>query len=355
MLIREIRVYKKDLKLIRPYKIAFKEISSVENGIVEIRAGNGLTGYGAFNPSCEVVNETLQDALNLLDEENLQFLAGRDIREINQLCYEVQLKFKKSPGARTGLEIALYDLFTQYLGVPLAFYLGRKIKSMPTSITIGIKNVQDTLREGKEYIDRKFKIIKIKTGSSVEEDIERIVRFREVFGKEITVITDANQGYSPSEILRFYQQTKDFNISLIEQPHKAGDENQLIGLPQVIRKRIVLDESLVTSEDARKLVQYPDVFGYFNIKLMKCGGISEALRIAEIASVNGLGLMWGCNDESIISITAALHAAFSCSNTEFIDLDGSLDLAEDVVNGGFILKDGIMTLPDRPGLGLQYD
>ena len=93
--------------------------------------------------------------------------------------------------------------------------------------------------------------------------------------------------------------------------------------------------------------------GIFNIKLMKCGGISEGLKIADIGLREGIDLFWGCNDESIISITAALHAAFACSNTKYIDLDGSLDLARDIVKGGFILKDGIMQCSDKPGLGVE--
>ena len=73
-----------------------------------------------------------------------------------------------APTARTGLEIALYDLFTQHLGIPLVRFLGRKIDSMPTSITIGIRNVHDTLEEAKEYIGRGFRILKVKLGISLE-------------------------------------------------------------------------------------------------------------------------------------------------------------------------------------------
>jgi L-alanine-DL-glutamate epimerase-like enolase superfamily enzyme len=97
----------------------------------------------------------------------------------------------------------------------------------------------------------------------------------------------------------------------------------------------------------------PKAAGIFNIKLMKCGGISQGLKIADIALHEGIDLFWGCNDESIVSITAALHAAFACANTKYIDLDGSLDLARDVVKGGFILKDGLMSCSDKPGLGVE--
>jgi L-alanine-DL-glutamate epimerase-like enolase superfamily enzyme len=101
------------------------------------------------------------------------------------------------------------------------------------------------------------------------------------------------------------------------------------------------------------LIKPPLASGIFNIKLMKCGGVSQALKIADIAALEGVDLFWGCNEESIVSISAGLHAAFACTNTKYIDLDGSLDLGRDVVKGGFILKDGVMYCNDQPGLGVE--
>ena len=142
-------------------------------------------------------------------------------------------------------------------------------------------------------------------------------------------------------------------MELIEQPLPAKAVADLKKLPDEIKARIAADESLLSAKDALELINPPSAAGIFNIKLMKCGGISQALKIADIGLTGGIDLFWGCNDESIISITAALHAAFACSNTKYIDLDGSLDLARDVVRGGFILKDGIMSCSDKPGLGVE--
>jgi L-alanine-DL-glutamate epimerase-like enolase superfamily enzyme len=116
---------------------------------------------------------------------------------------------------------------------------------------------------------------------------------------------------------------------------------------------LVADESLIHAADAFALSHSPLSFGVYNIKLMKCGGIKAAKEIATVAQQAGINLFWGCNDESIISITAALHAAYSCANTKYIDLDGSLDLSRDVVKGGFILKDGFMYCSEKPGLGVE--
>ena len=128
---------------------------------------------------------------------------------------------------------------------------------------------------------------------------------------------------------------------------------EMKALPKEIRDTIAADESLVNVENAFELVSGTRASGIFNIKLMKCGGIHQALRIAEVARLANCDLMWGCNDESIVSISAGLHVAFSCPHTKYIDLDGSLDLARDMVKGGFVIKDGIMTLAGGPGLGVE--
>lgn len=352
MQIKSIKVWKMDLGNTKPYTIAFKTVDEVLNAFVEITLSNGITGIGAANPSEYVTGEHLDQTMATLSEGNLEFLKGRDIREINQLLFEVTTKFPTTPAARAALDIALHDALTKYLDMPLVRFLGQKIKSMPTSNTIGIKNVEETLKETDDYVKRGFKAIKVKTGKDVEEDIERLVKMREKHGKKIAIRVDANQGYTAAQTVDFYNRTKALNIELIEQPLPAKAVAEIRRLPEPVRKVIAADESLISPKDALELVKPPGAVGIFNIKLMKSGGIGQAQQIANIGLLDGIDLFWGCNDESIVSITAGLHAAFACPNTRYIDLDGSLDLAKDAVRGGFILEDGIMRCSDQPGLGV---
>lgn len=351
--IKDIKVWREDLANTKPYTIAYKTTDEVHSGFVEITLENGTTGMGAGNPSEYVTGENLDQCMKALEEKNIQFLIGRDVREIHQLTYEIWQKMPNNPAARAALDIALYDAFTKHLGVPLVKYLGQKIKSMPTSNTIGIMNVEETLKEAEDYGKRGFTVLKVKLGINLEEDIERMVKLREKFGNKFTIRIDANQGYTTEKTIEFYNKTKHLNIELIEQPLKAKAIDEMKKLPEEIRKVIAADESLISPKDAIELIKPPSASGIFNIKLMKCGGVSQALKIAEIAALENVELFWGCNEESIISITAALHAAFSCSHTKYIDLDGSLDLGKDVVKGGFILKDGVMYCNDKPGLGVE--
>jgi L-alanine-DL-glutamate epimerase-like enolase superfamily enzyme len=353
MKIKDIKVWSVDLGNTKPYTIAFKTIDEVKNAFVEITLENGTTGIGSGNPSEYVVGESLEQCMEALQEKNIEFLIDRDIRELNQLTFEVWKKLPDNPSARAALDIALYDAFTKFLGVPLVKYLGQKIKKLPTSNTIGIKNVDETSREAEEYIKRGFKVRKVKLGKDLDEDVERIMKLRERFGNSVVIRIDANQGYTVEQTIQFYGRTYDLDVELIEQPLPAKEISALKSLPKEVRRVVAADESLITPSDAIELLKPPKAAGIYNIKLMKCGGISQALKIADVALHEDIDLFWGCNDESIVSITAALHAAFACENTKYIDLDGSLDLAKDVVKGGFILKNGFMSCSDKPGLGVE--
>ena len=353
MKIKNIKVWSVDLGNTKPYTIAFKTVDEVINVFVEITLENGMTGLGAANPSEYVTGENLVQTQAALAEKHLEFIVGQDIREFNLLLDLVTRKFAKTPAAAAAIDIALHDAFTKFLGVPLVKYLGQKIKTMPTSNTIGIKGVEETLKEAAEYGKLGFKALKVKIGKDLEEDIERLVKLREMFGSKFSIRIDANQGYTAAMTIDFYKRTKGLDLELIEQPLPAKAVPEIRTLPEEVRKVIAADESLLSPKDALALLKPTPAVGIYNIKLMKCGGIRQALRIADIAFHESIDLFWGCNDESRVSITAALHAAFSCSQTKYIDLDGSLDLAQDIVKAGFILNDGMMSCSDKPGLGLE--
>ncbi len=351
MTIKSIKVYKKNLALTRPYTIATKTISDVESVFVEIALSNGIIGLGAANPAKEVVGEDADMSLRNLQSDDIQCFVGRDIAEIFSMISSVSAAFPHAPGTLAAMDIALHDAFCQYLKLPIAQFYGHKITSMPTSVTIGIKNVADTVAEAHEYWDAGFRILKVKLGLDMTEDIERLVKLREHFGQSMRIRIDANQGYETNQVVDFFNKIQGLNIELVEQPTAVGEEKALLTLPYNIRQQIAADESLKDIEMALFLGGTKRV-GIFNIKLMKCGGIREALKIATIAEAAKVDLFWGCNDESIVSIAAALHVAFSCSHTKYIDLDGSFDLAEDVVQSGWVLKNGVMSLNSGAGLGL---
>jgi L-alanine-DL-glutamate epimerase-like enolase superfamily enzyme len=353
MKIKSIRAYLKNLALSKPYSIAGYTFSDVENVFLEVELENGMVGKGAASPAEEVVGETCKQTFKNCQSAFFENLVGRDIRHFRQLIEEVKRHFPQLPGTQAALDIALHDAFGQFLGIPVVEFYGQKITQLPTSVTVGIMSVEDTLREAAEYVRLGFKVLKVKTGENVEQDIERVLKLNERFQNKFKIRVDANQGYALVDLQKFLKVTQRVDLELIEQPLLVGKEQELLVLKEEERRILTADESLKDAHYALQLAQQPQPFGSFNIKLMKCGGIISALEIANIAQHACIDLFWGCNDESIVSITAALHAAFACSNTRYLDLDGSFDLAEDVVSGGFILENGWMKLTRKAGLGLS--
>ncbi|MBL8898180.1 MAG: dipeptide epimerase, partial [Planctomycetes bacterium] len=259
------------------------------------------------------------------------------------------------PAARAALDIALHDLRAQERGVPLVALLGRVHDALPTSVTLGVSSVEETLEAAERQLARGFRALKVKTGRDLEEDIERLTRLRERCGRAIALRTDPNMGYTRAQLAAFLERTRALDLELCEQPLPRGREEELASFAEDARARFAADESLHDERDLARLLRSPQPFGIWNLKLMKCGGIAPARALAAEAARAGIALMWGCNDESCVSIAAALAAALSSPATRHLDLDGSFDLSADFARGGFALQDGALRPLDRPGLGVELD
>ncbi|WP_149239583.1 dipeptide epimerase [Dyadobacter sp. 32] len=348
MNIKTVRAYSESLLLTKPYTIARETIATAEIIFFEIELSNGISGKGAANTDVDVVGETPTQTLQNLQSDLVQQLVGKDIRQFLSLINHYRTTFPKFPGTMAAIDIALHDAFGKWIGLPVVDFYGRHHSKMLTSVTIGIKNVEETIKEALEYKQQGFKVLKVKTGLDASEDAERVIKLFERFGNHFTVRVDANEGYKPQDLYYFLSQTEETNLELIEQPFQPELDSALLGFPEQTRMALAADESLKDAKSAMTIAQQK-TFGIFNIKLMKCGGITAAFEIANIARQAGIELFWGCNDESSLSITAALHAAFACPHTKYLDLDGSLDLIENISESGFVLEDGFLSINAQPG------
>lgn len=352
-MIRKIVVWKEDLDLKRPYTIAYKTVSQVENIFVYLEDDSGRYGIGAASPSEMVCGEVLDQSLKLLQDRLYPLLYRGNPQEYKKYSREMAQLWPAHPAARAAVEMALLDLFGKILDMPLYRFFGGKAQALLTSITLGIQSIEQTLDEVEEYLGRQFKILKLKIGQGLEADLECLQKVREKAGPDILIRVDANQAYQAAELQAFFQKTQSIGIEFVEQPLAQDQAEQMRQVNESIRQRCAADESLRIPLEALELTQKPLRFGIFNIKLMKCGGILPALQIADIAELAGIDLMWGCMDESKVSISAALHAALASPATRYLDLDGSFDLARDLVEGGFRVEDGALIPETGPGLGVK--
>ena len=353
MKITRVETWKESIPLSRPYTISYKTTSSVDLFFVRLHTNGPQVGVGSGSPGPFVTKETPEACESALDSDAVHALMGQDPRQLGRWCHGLRGPLAATPAARAAVDMALYDLIAQVLEVSVADMLGRCHDGLPTSVTVGIQSVEETLDNAREYLSLGFDHLKVKLGQSFEKDVERLTKMRETLGRSFRIRVDVNQGYTAEQTAEMIDWFDAYDIEFIEQPMPAASVDEMRGLPQALREKLAADESLLDERAAVHLAAPPMPCGIYNIKLMKCGGITSARTLAEIARAAGIDLMWGCMDESRISIAAALHIAYASPATRYLDLDGSLDLARDPAQGGFVLRDGRLYLTDAPGLGVR--
>ncbi|MBC5825713.1 MAG: dipeptide epimerase [Candidatus Eremiobacteraeota bacterium] len=295
---------------------------------------DGLEGLGESSPvgryseSAELVAQQL-DRVNLADANPWHFDTVLDRVARDQR------------GAMCALDIALHDLAGKRLGVPVYQMLGLDpALARQTSFTIGIADIETMLTKAREALH--LPIFKVKIGKGNE--IETLEALRSVYSGTIRV--DANEAWTPEQAVKALREIDRLDIEFCEQPIKAGHPEQL----RFVRERspipIVVDEDCRTLEDIAPLHGCVDGI---NIKLVKCGGMREAVRMIHAAHALGMKVMIGCMIESSILCTAAAQLT---PLVEYADVDGPLLITDDPYQG--VAYDGAqLRLPDAPGLGVR--
>ena len=348
MTIKSIEVFPLSMEMKNPYTVAYDSFDHAENLLVRIEAGK-LNGWGCAAPDPHVTGE-YPDILLKKAETILPSFIKKD--PFRKALIMKQLK-KDAPGAFSlwaAVDMALWDLIGKKADLPLWKILGGYRDRIKTSVTIGICSEKETLKQAAELLGSGVNIIKIKGGNNVNEDLERIRAIRKDLGENLQIRFDANQGYTIEEALFFIDNSRNLNIELFEQPTSKARPDQLGVAARRSDTPVMADESMISLLDAFHLVKR-GLIDLMNIKLMKVGGITEAIQVDAVARSAGVEVMVGCMDESALGIAAGLHFALSRRHIRYADLDGHLDLKNDPAHEAVIMKNGYLYPSDSAGFG----
>jgi L-Ala-D/L-Glu epimerase len=327
-----------ELRTRHPFVIARGGQSDHRTVWIRLIDGDGNEGWGEAAPS-KFYGETAESVIAAL--KTYGTLLPSDPFHLEDAEAGWALKLRGNAAARAALSAALHDLVGKRLGVPLYRMWGLDPCKAPRStFTIGLgepEQIRAKVLEAGQY-----PILKVKLGTDRDTEILRAIR--EATDREIRV--DANCGWTVKRAIRMLPILEEFGVTVLEQPLPPHDLDGLAVVTAQAEIPVIADESCLTAVDIPPLVGKVDGI---NIKLAKCGGLREALRMIAVARAHGLTVMVGCMIETSLGITAAAHLT---PLVDIVDLDGAALLADDPFVGARI-DGGQVTLPAGPGLGVR--
>jgi len=327
--IRSVTVEPLDLPLTEPFEISLGVQHEASNLLVTVET-DGATGRGEGSPLPPVTGETREAAVATA-EAMADLLEGREVADYRAAVSDLRSTFPATPSAAFAVETALLDAYCRERGVALSELFGGPPAPVETDLTIPIVPAEKARDDAERAAADGFDHLKIKTGTRVREDVERVVAAWEG-APDAALKVDANQGWTPKETARFADRVAErgVRLELIEQPVPRDDLAGLARATERVDVPVAADEAVFTPADAVEVVRR-EAADVVNAKLGKSGPLAVAELVA-IAEAADLELMVGCMLESAVGIHTSAHLVAGTGAFDYVDLDGNLLIDEDVID-----------------------
>jgi L-alanine-DL-glutamate epimerase-like enolase superfamily enzyme len=358
MIIAAVEIIPVRLPLREPFVVAYASYPDTLSVIVRVRTKEGAEGWGEATPDPNVTGETWGGTTETLRRDLAPVLIGRDARDREAALHALDARIEGVPAAKAALDIALHDLVARSIGIPLWQLLGgRGRDALQISRVISMGEPTEMAAAAKRHVADGFRTVKVKVGDAANPqlDAQRVAAVREAIGPEVVIKVDVNQGWrSPGTAIQAVRAIAPSRPAYVEQPVLWWD---LEGLAEVRRQTgaiIMIDEGCHGPRDMLRTANLRAA-DLVNIKLMKTGGILNALKLNAIAETAGIAAQIGTMVESSIASAAGLHAAIAMANVKTVEMGGPLMLAEDIGDGRSWYRNDLVFVPDTPGLGIDVD
>jgi L-alanine-DL-glutamate epimerase-like enolase superfamily enzyme len=341
----------------RRFGDAYSDYQSCQFALVEIKTDEGVVGYG--EAPCTVTvgfyGETLETVVASIRNHIGPRLVGEDPLNLRRIISTMNIVHGRAVLAKTAIDLAVYDAVGKSLRIPVHALLGGiQRERVKAASEIAIVKPEEMVQEARRLIDLGFRVIKIKAGKDVEEEIRGTRAVRDAIGANIELRVDPNAGWSRLDTLKAMRSFARDEISYIEQPLPGWDLKGLAWLRKSTGVPIMADESVWTPHDVIEIAE-SEAADLINIKITKAGGLKNSLDIYTTADACGLPCVVGTELESCVAVGAKLQLAASLGKLPFACEFTELAFQTMVVMGSLELEDGCLRVPSGHGLGLTPD
>jgi muconate cycloisomerase len=351
-------VFEIEAEYVVPYKLSTGTLTSERAVLLKLTDDDGIEGWGEANPDPAFTGESSGDEIIALKDTLLPTVLTCDAPEPGGIDAMLDSVLPKHLYAKGAVSMALLDLLGKRLRVPVATFLGGALReSLPVLWPLGNGSADDDIPVIEERAAQGFFSFMLKMGSApVREEIRRVATLEARYGDRITLIADANQGWTRGEAHEFLAGVSGSRLAFVEQPVKKDDLEGMASLVRESTLAISADEAVTELSDAAQIARR-GAAGVFSIKSSKNGGPLRAQRIAAVAEAFGIGCYM--NSMGDFGITQAASLQHAATVRDLVNVGhafmSTLRLAEDPTDFSSFVRDGVVSLPPRAGLGVQVD
>jgi len=313
-------------------------------------------GVGIASPGAIYISgDTTANQLELINHVLGPAVVGWDPFDLEAVIRRLDSLVKTGTRAKAGIDLALHDLLGKAQGIPANRLFGGVVNPRIRVIRLmGMFPPKEMAERSRELVQRGYTALKLKAGTTLKEDVERVQRVREAVGPDVILTVDFNQACSPKEAIQCIRKMEAYDIAIVEQPVNENDLEGMAFVRRSVQARVMADESAKSSADALQIID-AGAADVISLKIPKMGGILKARKVAAVCEAAGIEYLVGTAPGSRLLDAANVHLAASLRELKLPCEIGEFERMANDPCTGLEIEQGFSSPPKAPGLGVEVD